>query len=317
MMDPAPPATNEGIFHSAPVSEQSRLALCGECRKLNFEYLQAHPEEGRLLYIRKESECACCKFLRTAVLMPGSVPHEDFYKETVCDVEVRSYEETAKGKSSIGTLVAAIHSKQDIERLSVLLQLKVSKVDSQNPSYFSSIEPELIDYSLIRSWINNCQQCHASTCSRQHLDDDIQNEGILGFKVIDCVERYVKEKDYSSTQYVALSYVWGDPQQMPARGSGKSEAFSSTLPPALPSTIEDAVSVTKELGFRYLWVDKYCINQGDAAEVRYQIRMMDMIYHAASVTIIAAAGPDANYKLPGVGLRSRTTKKTIEVNGST
>jgi hypothetical protein len=36
---------------------------------------------------------------------------------------------------------------------------------------------------------------------------------------------------------------------------------SEQLPTKLPRTIEDAITVTQKLDFRYLWVDRYCINQ--------------------------------------------------------
>jgi hypothetical protein len=56
--------------------------------------------------------------------------------------------------------------------------------------------------------------------------------------------------------YVALSYVWG-----PIHGIFKFTDDSEQLPTKLPRTIEDAITVTQKLDFRYLWVDRYCINQ--------------------------------------------------------
>lgn len=45
--------------------------------------------------------------------------------------------------------------------------------------------------------------------------------------------------------------------------------------------------------------------------------MMAMIYSAAAVTIVAAAGDHSDYGLPGVGGRSRTTPPSIQLNGTT
>jgi hypothetical protein len=44
-------------------------------------------------------------------------------------------------------------------------------------------------------------------------------------------------------EYVALSYVWG--------------AHPVTAPRKFPSVVEDSFVVTKNLGYKYLWVDKY------------------------------------------------------------
>lgn len=73
----------------------------------------------------------------------------------------------------------------------------------------------------------------------------------------------------------------------------------------LPLTIEDAISVTKGLGLRYLWVDQYCIDQNNSQEKQAQIQKMDRIYQCAEVAIMATAGEDCHYGLPGVSKRAR------------
>ncbi|KAH8670152.1 hypothetical protein BGZ60DRAFT_355170, partial [Tricladium varicosporioides] len=60
-------------------------------------------------------------------------------------------------------------------------------------------------------------------------------------------------------------------------------------------TVEDAIAVAQNLGYRYLWVDKYCISQGDKEEAQRQTRAMDQIYNGSDLTIINAAGDNANY----------------------
>jgi hypothetical protein len=53
--------------------------------------------------------------------------------------------------------------------------------------------------------------------------------------------------------YLTLSYCWG-------KHTAEATTRDKTLPlPRLPPTIEDAILATKGLGFRYLWVDRYCI----------------------------------------------------------
>jgi hypothetical protein len=95
--------------------------------------------------------------------------------------------------------------------------------------------------------------------------------------------------------YVALSYVWGC----------GSAATSITELEALPNTIRDAITVTLKLGFRYLWVDRYCIDQENDEEKSDQCGKMDQVYQNAELTIIAAVGEDPSHGLPGVSLRKR------------
>ena len=97
--------------------------------------------------------------------------------------------------------------------------------------------------------------------------------------------------------YVALSYLWGKSRLI--------RVINNRLPTQVPNVIEDAMSVTKALGFRYLWVDQFCIDQQDSDRKIVEIRKMNMIYNTAELTIVAAAGSDADYGLPGIGNRPR------------
>jgi hypothetical protein len=119
-------------------------------------------------------------------------------------------------------------------------------------------------------------------------------------RVIDCHSRSVITA-LKDCDYVALSYIWGNSSEL-------SDASS------FPRTIEDAVKVTLHLGFRYLWVDRYCISQ-EQSEKHAQIRQMDQIYKNAQVCLIAAAGTNPNDGLAGVSrMRSRPRVRTTTEN---
>jgi hypothetical protein len=105
-----------------------------------------------------------------------------------------------------------------------------------------------------------------------------------------------------NSPYLALSYVWGGVQQ-PKLLKDCFSAWSREggLPgTALPRTIRDAISLTSQLGQRYLWVDSLCIINDDDEDRTAQIENMHFIYHQAWLTIVAAAGDDANAGLPGL-----------------
>ena len=59
------------------------------------------------------------------------------------------------------------------------------------------------------------------------------------------------------------------------------------------------MTLTLKLGWQYLWVDRYCIDQNDQKK-HIHITQMDKIYSSAVITIIAAAGDSASYGLPDV-----------------
>jgi len=152
------------------------------------------------------------------------------------------------------------------------------------------VKNEISSFECIKDWI--------SLCSRQHKICNLKaGIHVPGQKLIDCETRALVSRQHQS--YVALSYVWGRPSDI--------SEDSFTLLAKLPNTIEDAITVTKRLGYRYLWVDRYCIDQENEQEKADQCGKMDLIYQNAELTIIAAIGENPNYGLPGVSLRKRSS----------
>jgi Heterokaryon incompatibility protein (HET) len=84
---------------------------------------------------------------------------------------------------------------------------------------------------------------------------------------------------------------------------------------AFPRTIRVAIDVTRALGYRFLWVNKFCIDQEDDGDKRAQILAMDLVYRAAELTIIAADGDNADAGLPSAHDTVRTSRpiQTIEI----
>lgn len=74
----------------------------------------------------------------------------------------------------------------------------------------------------------------------------------------------------------------------------------------MPPVVTDAIPVTSSLGFRYIWVDRYCVEQDDSYMKHERIMNMDSIYENAALTIIAATGQDGVLGLPGVSTYRET-----------
>jgi hypothetical protein len=133
---------------------------------------------------------------------------------------------------------------------------------------------------------------------------------IHGFHVIACETRKIVSGP-AGCAYVALSYIWG---------SISSPSLSSPQLSQAPPTIEDAIICTQALGFQYLWVDRYCIDQSDPETKHALIQRMDQIYRKASLSIINATGEGADCGLPGVSdtpHRLQNSVTTGEVTFST
>lgn len=152
-----------------------------------------------------------------------------------------------------------------------------------------------VSHTTILKWLHFCQSHHQGKCQ-------LTTSTIRGLQVIDCRSGSLVTAP-PSCSYVALSYVWG--HSVPSnkerdQSRNKTESHLS-LPQVLPNVVWDAITLTCNLGFSYLWVDKYCIDQTDPELQQEQIMQMDKIYENAELTLIAAAGEDENHGLPGAG----------------
>ncbi|KAM0421044.1 hypothetical protein ACHAPT_011115 [Fusarium lateritium] len=95
----------------------------------------------------------------------------------------------------------------------------------------------MIDFDHIRKGLDHCQTHHPDECQPKF------DKGLLATRMVDVLARKVVNCP-DQCDYLALSYVWGGVHPEP----GALEAGT------LPQTIEDAITLTRGLGKRYLWV---------------------------------------------------------------
>jgi len=98
-----------------------------------------------------------------------------------------------------------------------------------------------------------------------------------------------KEKLKEPKPYVALSYCWGkDLELITTTTKENKDAHSREISfESLPKTLQDAVTVCRWLGIRYLWVDSLCIVQNDNQDWRRQAAQMRYVYSNSILTLTA------------------------------
>lgn len=172
------------------------------------------------------------------------------------------------------------------------------------------------DTELLKSWLCLCDRYHGSQCSprvnRQEPDIrliDTTNQCIVSRRVLGSSTRQ---------DYVALSYVWGNVQQLYVPAGGGYSALTKKgalrgLKP--PETIVDAMQLIQRLGLRYLWVDALCIKQDDFLDKEEQIARMGSVFQSALFTIIAASGSDCDAGLPGIRSGTRFKQQQLVEGG--
>lgn len=139
-------------------------------------------------------------------------------------------------------------------------------------------------YTRIAKWLDNCLVQHES-CKAQ--PDFIPSRVLdVGSSTNDQVRLVVPT---AVEPYVALSYCWG--ANLAGVVVTTIENIHSHLKginlPSLSPTVQDAVSVCRGLGIRFLWVDSLCIIQDDETDWRNEAASMRLVYSNSRLTIVA------------------------------
>lgn len=98
--------------------------------------------------------------------------------------------------------------------------------------------------------------------------------------------------------YIALSYCWGSTNPAVTTRHNLKERVKEIPFSDLPRTVHDAITVTRRLGIRFLWVDVLCIAQDSINGedwVHESSRMAD-IYGNAYLTIVDLPRAEAGTK---------------------
>ncbi|KAN0095690.1 HET domain containing protein [Hyaloscypha variabilis] len=151
-------------------------------------------------------------------------------------------------------------------------------------------------YRRLKGWIHDCVTSHPK-CRHKALR-------LLPTRVLDVSppgSEFNKLRLYTSCgaeegDYVALSYCWGNANPVTTTRANLESHKRGILEASLPQTIRDAISVTRELGIRFLWVDALCIIQDslNGEDWHAEASKMRDVYSNAYVTISAEIAIDAN-----------------------
>ncbi|KAM0263537.1 hypothetical protein ACHAQJ_001156 [Trichoderma viride] len=139
----------------------------------------------------------------------------------------------------------------------------------------------------------NCQYSRDTVLPLRVLDVGIPEDSHSTIKL------KVNEME-THAPYLALSYCWGRQpkptapiQPLQLRSENLKHLETSIKLESLQQSIQDAIFVTRKLGFRYLWVDALCIIQNCAIDKHKEISRMSSIYKNATITIAASSSQSA------------------------
>lgn len=203
--------------------------------------------------------------------------------------------------------IRRFEDQDDIQRHNAYILPHYPASDTTRGLRVRRVQP-YTDLTLVRQWIAFCDAQHQSHC----YHDTEGGASVPYFCVIDCgvFPPLLVDASYQrSIEYVTLSYCWGGE---PSEGPDE----HGRLPLQLPELIKGVIYVTRNLGYRYLWIDRYCVPQGsteaDKTSRQSLIEDMGKIYEECALCIIAAAAARPSDGLQGITRPREVKQESID-----
>ncbi|KAF1850740.1 HET-domain-containing protein [Cucurbitaria berberidis CBS 394.84] len=293
---PSNPSELDAVELSVSGSSKGGEDLCEECATICFDEETIMSQMSSLQsskyihgFVKLDEKCMLCDLFRKTIehyKITGPTGSHPFY----CIEAIRF--------DGVPGVMLKLSQLKDLGKSGWLLFGSNSAFPGAERLFARDIQSDKINWAAVKQWLQYCDTEHEDSCG------SVKMMQLPGFRVIDCTTRRIVEAP-KECKFVALSYVWG---------SDSSPGLRLKLPTKVPLLIEDAITCTKAIGLRYLWIDRYCIDQESGDSKHTLIRNMDQIYSGAAVTIINVAGTSSHSGLPGVSHTTRRPLASVSVH---
>ena len=155
--------------------------------------------------------------------------------------------------------------------------------------------------AVLRSWLKHCDDNHVNckppdtSCLPTRLLD-------VGPRTSPTVKIY-ETQPTDSLEYLALSHPWGKPPHFCTFRTTLEQYKQKIEFSVLPDTFQHAITITRELGLRYLWIDSLCIIQGWDGDFKEEAKTMEDVYSKAYcvLAVSSAKGQNDGFLKPRTG----------------
>ncbi|KAM0254657.1 hypothetical protein ACHAQJ_006567 [Trichoderma viride] len=112
---------------------------------------------------------------------------------------------------------------------------------------------------------------------------------------------YLAECSGKRGSYIVLSHRWTSETQGSKTTSQNYSPRKLDLDLSqLPAIFRYAITLARELGVQYVWIDSICILQDDSADLRKELLNMAQYYQNALFTLAAEVNPESNQEISSV-----------------
>lgn len=153
----------------------------------------------------------------------------------------------------------------------------------------------------LRRWIDECLSNHQSCSKHTSEENVVRPTRLLDLNLIyqdnESGIRLIETSPDNVYRYACLSHRWDASLQRHRATKDNLPNLLNFLPiRPLPANFRDAISIARELGIQYLWIDSLCIIQegDDHADLVQELGKMGFIYRNAWLTIAAVSSPNSS-----------------------
>ncbi|KAI5917041.1 heterokaryon incompatibility protein-domain-containing protein [Camillea tinctor] len=243
--------------------------------------------------------------------------------ETPCDLCALLYKTREKKSLEAAAVTFRIAGSALVQDNSPHLRLTI-RANKESYKSAQSIQigiPELLkggsqpQFELCRQWLQDCIANHETCKSKEdhypamkELPTRLIN---VGSEKEPRVFLYSPGKD-EGLKYIALSHPWGDENKhnhYVTNTTNIQEHEKEICQTKLPDLFKDAIKLTRELRYQYLWIDSLCIIQGDEGDFEAEASRMELVYSNADCVIAATDAKGNSDKF----LITRPTRDYVEI----
>ncbi|ETS81451.1 hypothetical protein PFICI_06453 [Pestalotiopsis fici W106-1] len=267
-------------------------SLCDHCRKI-FQHPISVDEEKVLLRSEDVLTISSRLWCRLCAIIDTKLISRHF------DQEWQIYYEVWDLESGLSLRLSA-HSATTVHGSCIDLNLRDPdkldgiKCEESIPDTTKAASSFQFCVDQLQNCLKNHAACRTKTISR-HLADDPPSR-LLYVAGPDRDKVYLRTTDdlrSDSIAYLTLSHCWGKsnvPLLNKSTFDGLTDGIAAT---SLPKTFRDAVQITRDLGFEYLWIDSLCIFQDSRDDWNHESSKMCEVYANAVCNISATGAADS------------------------
>lgn len=236
--------STEQLFPKAPEPTDR----CDRCRRMNLFESHFTIKDSWTDLEQNQKTCDFCNLRWEA--------SKHLRAENITTVTFTREKSTLKANEGRIPVISLRRSPEAKDTNAIVIQIGFPKL----PSVGSDTH-----FDIIRQFIRDCDFNHpecvpSQTNKSSSLPTRLLDLGSSGSPVI----RIHKTSNTEVLQYVALSHPWGPgPEYFCTDQKNIKEYEKHIAFEKLPKTFQNAVTTTRKLGIRYLWIDSLCIIQGE------------------------------------------------------